>query len=33
MSNLKMNISTYRQATALVDDITLFMCQFDKEAA
>jgi sigma-B regulation protein RsbU (phosphoserine phosphatase) len=33
MSNLKLNISNYRQATALVDDITLFMCQFDKEAA
>lgn len=33
ITNLKTSISDYRQATDLPDDITLFLCQYDIEAA
>lgn len=33
MSNMKQKISDYRTDTALVDDITLFMCQYEEKAA
>lgn len=33
ITTLKTSISDYRQATDLPDDITLFLCQFDREAA
>lgn len=33
MLKLKSTISEYRQDTALVDDITLFMCQYDQKGA